>query len=200
MLLFATQVRKRFLLGSIFLTIHLGNSVEKVRFFVDDKLATAAILGFDYFDLHVDAILPCVKIVRMHDGYTIPIIRQPSQTKKKCRSPKKSSSTKRKTVRVSPKIKRTGRAKLQPGSATWVSVSTEKEWTIVVEAYYPLYNNIFSLAETGIADVKTVHSFQILIANLVNKQFTCYHSKWYHERHKTRRKSWKPILLRMRRC
>lgn len=39
--------------GNIVLTVQPGNSVEKVRSFVADKLATPVIFGCDYCDLQV---------------------------------------------------------------------------------------------------------------------------------------------------
>lgn len=62
------------LLDSTVITIQLGNSFKKARFFVTDKLASAVILGYDYCDLHLDAIRPSVKIVRIDHGSTVPIL------------------------------------------------------------------------------------------------------------------------------
>lgn len=55
------------LIGRIVLTVQIWNSIEKVCFFVADKLSTAVIWGCDYCDLHIDAIRTCLEIVRIDD-------------------------------------------------------------------------------------------------------------------------------------
>lgn len=54
------------LLGSMELTVQLGQSVEKVKFFFADKLATAVILGCDYCDLYICGIRPRIKHFRLY--------------------------------------------------------------------------------------------------------------------------------------
>lgn len=125
------------LLGSIFITVQLRSSVENIRFFVADKLATAISLGCDF---HVNAIRPRLKIVRMDDLSTVPVTHQPSTRTKEVPFTEEQQFYKKKD-HVSPRMNMTGIVKLQLGGQSWVEVSTEEEGTVMAEPYHPLYNN-----------------------------------------------------------
>lgn len=100
----------------------------------------------------------------MDDRSTVSIIRQTSPTKTEVQFHEEQQLDKKKD-RVSPKIKVTGRVKLQLGKQTWVEVSMEKEGTVMIYPYHHLYNNLLCFAGTWIVDVKQGQTFHILIAN-----------------------------------
>lgn len=83
-----TSGRPVYFLSSIVLMVQPCNSFKNVRFFVADKLATVVILGCDYCALCVDAERPLLKIFRIDDGSTVPIIRQASPIKTELPFPK----------------------------------------------------------------------------------------------------------------
>lgn len=56
--------------------VQIGTSYEHVTFFVTDKLSVSVMLGFDYYDHHVEAIKPQLAIVEMDYESTVPIIKQ----------------------------------------------------------------------------------------------------------------------------
>lgn len=88
-----------------------------VSFNAVENLATSVILGCDYCDLHVDAIRPRLKIVKIDNGSTVPIVLQTSKANTELPFSEQQQFSKQK-VRESPKIKVTRRTRLQPGTQT----------------------------------------------------------------------------------
>lgn len=70
--------RKLAIAGTTRLTVQIDTSVEHVNLYATEKLATSVILGCDFFDRHVEAMLPQRLNIEMEDGSTVPIIRKPS--------------------------------------------------------------------------------------------------------------------------
>lgn len=57
----------------------IGTSSEHVTFFVADKPATSVITGFQFCDRLFEATKHRLQTVKMDDGSTVPILRQPSK-------------------------------------------------------------------------------------------------------------------------
>ena len=64
--------------GLIRLSIRLGNYCARIPFVVVDRLSTDAILGCDFLDNHVRALMPRKRIVVLPDGSTVRIHRRPA--------------------------------------------------------------------------------------------------------------------------
>lgn len=63
--------------GQIRLPVRLGDRTELVLFYVTERLAAPALLGFDFCDKHVEAIRPRKRIVELDKGTTVPIVWSP---------------------------------------------------------------------------------------------------------------------------
>jgi hypothetical protein len=57
----------------IVLYVQLGTTVHRVRFYAAPGLAVPCILGCNFFNTHVKAILPKEKKVDLHDGASVAI-------------------------------------------------------------------------------------------------------------------------------
>ena len=66
--------------GTIRLSVQIGSKTEKFQFLVAKDLATAIVLGCNYFDQHVECIKPRRRIIEMDDGSTTPIVRRASRS------------------------------------------------------------------------------------------------------------------------
>lgn len=64
------------ILETIYLMFQIGTSTEFLTFLATDRLATSAMLGCDFWDRHLEVIKPCLAMVEMGKGSTIPIVRQ----------------------------------------------------------------------------------------------------------------------------
>lgn len=61
------------------MVVQIDTSTQVVMFLVAEKLATPVIVGWDFCDIHVEAIKPRLTIVEIDGGSTVPMIRQPSK-------------------------------------------------------------------------------------------------------------------------
>jgi hypothetical protein len=81
--------------GVIVLYVQLGTTVHRVRFYVAPGLAVPCILGCNFINLHVKAILPKEKKVDLHDGASVAIANESdSASKAPPREPAMLASTK----------------------------------------------------------------------------------------------------------
>jgi len=151
--------------GRVYLTVRLGTQVSKREFLVCERLATDLILGCDYCDRHVEAILPRKRLVKLDDGTTVPIVRKASA--RPPGSPKLPPELVlgKTPSRRNPSVWVTKRVTLKPGTHTWVDVATRREGTINIEPIESLYEKTSCLASNGIAEVSPGKRFRILVAN-----------------------------------
>ena len=63
--------------GIMRLLIRLKTRAYWIEFIMCDSLAAPVILGCNFCDKHVEAILPRQRLVELEDGTTIPIVRKP---------------------------------------------------------------------------------------------------------------------------
>ena len=70
-----------------------------------------------------------------------------------------------KTVNETSKVKVLTPVELQPGSQTWVEVTTAISGTVLVEPNGRLYRNHTCLASNGVAEVEAVEPFKVPVAN-----------------------------------
>jgi Retroviral aspartyl protease len=83
----------------IVLYVQLSNTVHRVRFYVAPGLAVPCILGCNFINLHVKAILPKEKKVDLHDGASVAIANESdSASKAPPREPAMLGSTKVRTA------------------------------------------------------------------------------------------------------
>lgn len=66
------------ILETVQIIIAIEKSTQPVNFLIADRLESAVILRWDIFYINVEAFKPRLTIVEMDDGFTVPIIREPS--------------------------------------------------------------------------------------------------------------------------
>ena len=62
--------------GRVDLVVQLGYTRVRAEFLVCERLAAPMIIGADFCDQHVEAILPRRRTVELTDGTTIPMVRR----------------------------------------------------------------------------------------------------------------------------
>ena len=152
-------------IGTIDLVVRLGNILVKAEFLVCERLAAPAILGCDFCDRFVEAIYPRKRVVELEDGSTIPIVRRP--LRREPDAPKLPAVQEYVTPkgRVSPNIRVARAVTLQPGTQTWVEVTSEKSGLVVVQPHEKLYQTGNICATNGVIHIEPKQSFRILLAN-----------------------------------
>ena len=137
----------------------------KSEFLVCDRLAAPVILGCDFCDRVVEAIYPRKRVVELDDGSTVPIVRRPSRRPDSM--PKLPAAQEYITPegRASPKVKCARAVVLQPGTQTWVEVTSDKSGLMVVQPHEKLYQTGNICASNGVIHVEPHRTFRILVAN-----------------------------------
>ncbi len=157
--------RRVSILGKLRLRVRLGGRTEWVHFNVVHNLGTDVILGCDFLDRHVDAIRPRNRLVTLVDGTSVPILRGHRPSKLYQRILLEPEPATEKTVRPSSRVKVRTQIVLQPGTQTWVEVSTDISGTILMDPNARLYRNHACLASNGVAEVTADKPFKVLVAN-----------------------------------
>ena len=158
--------------GIITLWVRLGSYLKRVPFFVCTRLAAPVILGCDFNDKHVDAILPRQKAVRLVDGSEVPIVRKP-QARLPSSPPLPEEQEYAADARhVSPKLKTVEQVEIPPGAQRWVRVVSQRNGLSVLEPNTSLYERHRIAMSNGVADIKANVAFRVLVANfsLVKKR------------------------------
>ena len=104
-----------------------------MEFLVCERLATDLIIGCDYFDLHVEEILPWKLLFKLDDRTNVPIVRNASAT------PPNSPMMPPELVLVKTPSRRntsvsvTNCVTLKPGANARTDVATRREGTVNIE-------------------------------------------------------------------
>ena len=151
--------------GVIHLCVQLGTRLVKLAFYVCERLAAPVVLGCDFCDRFVEAILPRKKLVELDDGTTVPITRKPA--KRHPESPPLPADQQYGHTRKiqSPKVRVASPVTLEPNSQTWVNVVTERCGTLILQPNTSLYANSQVTCTNGVVQVDANRPFRILIAN-----------------------------------
>ena len=155
-------------MGMVTLRCQLGSYQVRVDFVVCERLSVPVILGCDFCDRYVEAIMPRRKTVELDDGTTIPIVRAPST---RARDAVPLPEAYRKPIGADPpdpKIKATRPYTVQPGTQTWVEVRTRHHGVGIVEPLPMLYERYAMAAANGVVSTEPEKPFRILVANFSN--------------------------------
>ena len=151
--------------GTVTLRCQLGSYETRVNFVVCERLSVPVILGCDFCDRYVEAIMPRQKMVELDDGSTVPIIRVPSTRARDAvplpaplRYPTAADPP-------APKVHASRSYKLQPRSQTWIEVVSKHHGVGVVEPLPLLYERQSIALANGIVQTMPGQKFRILIAN-----------------------------------
>jgi hypothetical protein len=149
--------------GFIDLHIQLGTTVHRVRFYAAPGLEVPCILGRNFINLHVKAILPKAKKVDLHDGASVAIaIKSDSASKAPPREPVTLASTK---FRAAQRVIITPRCEAYVAVKTAVSErvapNTESDWCRAGQG--------LSLAN-GIAYVRPQVPFKVRVINTLDQE------------------------------
>ena len=136
--------------GTVTLRCQLGSYETRVNFVVCERLSVPVILGCDFCDRYVEAIMPRQKMVELDDGSTVPIIRVPSTRARDAvplpaplRYPTAADPP-------APKVHASRSYKLQPRSQTWIEVVSKHHGVGVVEPLPLLYERQSMALANGI--------------------------------------------------
>ena len=153
------------MMGTITLVVRLGRHLAKVEFVVAERLAVPLILGADYCDRFVEAIRPRKRLVELDDGTEIPIVRRPSKRHEASPPLPTEQEFIPRDGRVSPKLRAAERVTLNPGTQTWVKVTSPDHGLRVVQPLDRLYSRSQLAVTNGVVQVHPDKPFKVLVAN-----------------------------------
>ena len=148
------------------LLVRLKTRAYWVEFIVCDSLAAPAILGCDFCDKHVEAILPRQRSVELEDGTTIPIVRKPPGRVREAPPPPVVQEWKEGMIRSDNKAKAAKATEISAFSQAFVTVTYPREGYSIIQPVGKLYDDRKLLTANRVANVESNNPFRILIANL----------------------------------
>ena len=148
--------------GVIVLYVQLGTTVHRVRFYVAPGLAVPCILGCNFINLHVKAILPKEKKVDLHDGASVAIANESDFSSK---APPREPAT-----LASTKVRAAQRVIIPPRCEAHVSVQTAaSELCLIQNRIRAGPGQGLSLAN-GIAEVRPQIPFKVRVINTSHQE------------------------------
>ena len=111
--------------GTVTLKCQFGSYFVRVNFVVCERLSVPVILGCDFCDRYVEAIMPRRKVVELDDGTTVPIVRAPMARARDAVPLPESARYPTLHDPPAPKVKAAKAYKLGPGTQTWVTVRSQ---------------------------------------------------------------------------
>ena len=146
--------------GIIPLYITIGRCRVKAMFFVCDGLNTDVILGTEFLDRHVKAILPIEGQLVMKDDSSAPLLRnQPHVGASDQNNPPNTGKI------HSPKVRCTKSVRLLPETQTWVEVRMAGSGDVIFQQHPPLFTSTGVIPQHAIATVQFNVPFRLLLAN-----------------------------------
>ena len=152
-------------LGVITLRVQLGLYQSRVDFVVCERLSVPVILGCDFCDRHVEAIRPRSKEVELDDGTTVPIVKAPAKRSRESVPLPQAFAFPSHRDRISTKVRLTEPYRLQPGTQTWVRVTSTFHGTGILHSRSVLYERHGIAVTNGIVQVEPNKTFRILLSN-----------------------------------
>ena len=151
--------------GTVTLKCQFGSYFVRVNFVVCERLSVPVILGCDFCDRYVEAIMPRRKVVELDDGTTVPIVRAP-MTRARDAVPLP-ESVRYPTLHdpPAPKVKAAKAYKLGPGTQTWVTVRSQYHGVGIIEPLPSLYERHSVAVANGVVSVEPERTFRVLMAN-----------------------------------
>ena len=151
--------------GILTLWVRLGSYLSRVPFFVCTQLAAPVIIGCDFNDKHVDAILPRQKAVRLADGSAVPIVRKP-QARPTTSPPLPEEQEYSADARhITPKLKTVEQIEIRAGAQRWMKDVSQQNGLSALEPNDSLYEKHRITMSNGVADIKANVAFRVLVAN-----------------------------------
>lgn len=145
--------------------VQLGNCVSVAEFIVCEKLAVPLILGVDYFDRFVEAILPLKRKVRLADGFEIQILRRViSKNVKQKLVPWEQEYVSLKG-RPSPKVKACSSITIKPGIKKALEFIFQRSLLILIQPYGNLHEQNPIVAMNGVTKVEPNRPFHLSMVN-----------------------------------
>ena len=148
------------------LLVHLKTRAYWVEFIVRDSLAAPVILGCDFCDKHVKAILPRQRLVELENRTTIPIVRKPLGRVRKAPPLPVAQEWEEGLIRSDNKSKVAKATEIPAFSQAFVTVTSPRDGYSIIQPVGKLYDDHQLLTANGVANVESNNPFRILIANL----------------------------------
>ena len=152
-------------MGIITQVVRLGHYIVETDFIVCERLAAEVVLGAAFMDKCVQAILPCKKSVEIIDGSTVPIVRKPWGRPPTAPPLAEEQGYRKDHGIISPKLRVESPVVLESSMQTWVSVTTQRHGTMIVQPSDELCAKHSVVATNGIVHVEPNIPFRILVAN-----------------------------------
>ena len=158
--------------GTVDLLVRMGEHLARVKFNVCERLAAGVVLGCDYLDRFVEAIYPRRKTVELVNGQTVPIVRRPLARPPTQPPLPASQEYGKEGGRTTPKVRVATPVKLEPGTQTFVTVTTKRHGLMVLQPSEKLYQTNQVIASNGVVQVEPDKPFRILLANFGQAPYT----------------------------
>lgn len=146
--------------------------MQSIRSNIVPILVVEVILGCDFFDKHIEAILPTKHLVKLDGGTTIPIISHTERRPQRSISLPEEEEYVPASRGVSNKVRATKRTFLKPESQTCVEVRCGAQELVTIVPYAPLCEKSQCSVETGIHQAEPGAIFNIIVANFSQKTVT----------------------------
>lgn len=160
------------IIGTVSLSAMLGSRVTKVNFYVCKRLAAAMILGCDFNDRYVEAILPKRKVIELDDGSTVPIVRKPP-TRPPCAPPlPHAQKYTPEQGRASTKVKVAKLVTIEPLTQTWVTVQSGHSGLSVLQPSPKLLESCQVSLCNGVVEIIPNVPFKVLVSNFATSART----------------------------
>ena len=164
--------------GIVRLRIRIGAYTARITFVVVDRLSTDAILGCDFLDNHVEALLPRQRTVVLKDQTRARLYRRPADS---CPRAKNVGETLQKEHQrgneplPKPRTLRVARTITLPaGSETVVLARVEDAGTFFTQPDEHLFRRHRALLSNGIIEVRANVPFPLLVANFAQHPVTLH--------------------------
>ena len=141
--------------GIMRLLVRLKTRAYWVEFIVCDSLAAPVMLGCDFSDEHVEAILPRQRLVELADGTTIPIVRKPLARIRRAPPLPVAQEWKKGVIRSDNKAKVAEATEIPAFSQAFVTITYPRDGYSIIQPVGKLYKDHQLLTANGVANVES---------------------------------------------
>lgn len=153
------------IIGTVSLNTQLGTTSTRVEYLVCSRLAASVILGCDFNDRHVEAILPRERLVRLDDGTTVPIVRKPAARPPDAPPLPAQQQYVPLRGRISTKLRVAKATSLEGYTKSWVPVQSLRRGLAVLQPAMRLLEKQQLCMSNGVAEIAPNVQFNVLISN-----------------------------------
>ncbi|CAN8068861.1 unnamed protein product [Agarophyton chilense] len=151
--------------GVIDLVVRLGPCVVKLHFIVCRSLPAPLILGCDFCDRFVEAVVPRLKRVELDDGSSVPIVSRPPKRASKKHVPLPAAQEFPAAFRESTTLRVDESICIPKKSHSWVRVSSRQHGTRTVRPIPSLSNRHQLAFADGMVHIEPNKSFGVCVSN-----------------------------------